>query len=177
MKSKSTFRQIFIAVLPVLFFVSHLALAQNAQVKDALALEFVNKTLKPDEKFRAAMAQVAEKEINRIKSSGMTQKQKGNSLNIVSVTNQEVAKFFRIADFKQDYAKIYSENFSEADLRSIIVFFDSPTGQKWVARAPEVQSAIMNMQQHFLVQLTEAIEKAKIAVRKRLAEQGAAASP
>ena len=47
-------------------------------------------------------------------------------------------KYMSFDSLKNDYIQIYTEEFSEQELRDIIAFYKTPTGQKTIKRLPSI---------------------------------------
>jgi hypothetical protein len=78
-------------------------------------------------------------------------KAKGAPDELVNAIHTEAQGFFQ-ENFnwevmKPEFAKLYSDNFTNAELRDIIAFYQTPTGQKAINKMPELmqQSIMMSM--------------------------------
>ena len=64
---------------------------------------------------------------------------------------------------KGDYAKIYSDNFSEQELQAIVDFYKSPAGQVYVDKIPAIMAEAMQQQEQrigpLIAHLQERIRK------------------
>lgn len=65
-------------------------------------------------------------------------------------------------------ARIYAEKFTEAELKDILVFYESPTGKKFVAATGEVGKETMGKLQEWSGKVNQdAIERLKAEMKKK----------
>jgi hypothetical protein len=55
----------------------------------------------------------------------------------------------RVSELEDSFVMIYASNFSAAELRDVIAFYKSPTGQKFLAKTPIVTQQTMAAGQKF----------------------------
>jgi hypothetical protein len=55
----------------------------------------------------------------------------------------------RVSELEDSFVTIYASNFSAAELRDVIAFYKSPTGQKFLAKTPIVTQQTMAAGQKF----------------------------
>jgi uncharacterized protein len=78
-------------------------------------------------------------------------KTKGAPDDLVEAIHTEARNFFQEnfnwETMKPKIAKLYTDNYSEAELRDILAFYQTPTGQKTIAKAPVLmqQSIMLSM--------------------------------
>jgi hypothetical protein len=82
---------------------------------------------------------------NGIKSSLDRMRAQGAPAELVASIQSEAHGFF-LANFKWDdvkprVAKLYADAFTEAELKDLIAFYETPTGQKALARIPGLTQA------------------------------------
>jgi len=79
---------------------------------------------------------------------------------------------------KQDYIQIYSEVYTEQELRDLAVFYKSPVGQKFIEKMPEVQQKSMEVMQKRIMPLLQKMrEQARSAATPPPAAPAPATSP
>ena len=54
---------------------------------------------------------------------------------------------FRAPRVRQDYVNAYTETFSEEELQDVLAFYQSPTGQKFLAKASELNGIVLTIAQ------------------------------
>ena len=59
---------------------------------------------------------------------------------------------------KGDYVKLYSETFTEEELRGLVDFYKSPAGQTFTAKQPEVMRRSMEISQRAMMQILPKIQ-------------------
>jgi hypothetical protein len=60
-------------------------------------------------------------------------------------------KYLPVDDFKDKFAKMYAEIFTEAELKQLIDFYNSPLGKKISSKLPELTQNAMLMDHQILV--------------------------
>jgi hypothetical protein len=86
-----------------------------------------------------------------IKPSLDQMKAKGAPAALVEAIHAEAMNFFQEnfnwETMKPKLAKLYADNYTEAELRDILTFYQTPTGQKTIAKMPSLmqQSLAMSM--------------------------------
>ncbi len=78
-------------------------------------------------------------------------------------------KFFtRLDEIKDPIAAIYARRLSEAELRQVIAFYDTPTGAKLVTMQPDIARESMELGGRWGARIAgEAVEDMKAELRKR----------
>ncbi len=84
------------------------------------------------------------------------------------------AEFFEWEQMRDMYVEIYTEVFSEAELKELIAFYESPLGQKMIKRMPELMQKSMQKTQAILQrkmpELQQRLEKARKELREKYKE-------
>jgi hypothetical protein len=77
-----------------------------------------------------------------LKPSLMQMKAKGAPDELVEAIHSEAKTFFqenfKWEDVKPKIAKLYADNYTDAELSDIIAFYQTPTGQKTIAKTPSL---------------------------------------
>ena len=68
---------------------------------------------------------------------------------------------------KPIFVKIYADNFDETELQGMIAFYNTPVGQKWIEKQPDIQAATMQA-------MGQLMPKIQAAMAKSAAQPGAA---
>jgi uncharacterized protein len=68
---------------------------------------------------------------------------------------------------KPDFIKIYAEVYTEQELKDLTAFYNSPIGQKFIEKMPELQTKTMEIMQKRMITLLPAVQAAaKAALQK-----------
>jgi|ERR1700688_1888339 len=74
----------------------------------------------------------------------------------------------RLGELNNEVAKLYATNFTEQELKDILVFYKSPSGQKLIAQQPKVTDSSMKFAQEWANKLSdEVIGKMRDELKKR----------
>jgi len=69
---------------------------------------------------------------------------------------------------KDDYISIYADTFTEKELLGIIKFYESPIGQKFIEKQPELMKKSMQISQKQMIGLAPKIQKLTEEMRNRI---------
>src|ERR1700690_1714251 len=74
----------------------------------------------------------------------------------------------RFAELSDEVARLYATNFTEPELKAILVFYQSPAGKKLLGQQPAVVAASMNFAQDWANKLSdEVIAQMREELKKR----------
>ena len=74
----------------------------------------------------------------------------------------------RLSEINDEVAKLYAANFTDQELKAIIVFYQSPAGKKLLAEQPKVVDASMKYAQTWANTLSdEVVAKMRVELKKR----------
>jgi hypothetical protein len=74
----------------------------------------------------------------------------------------------RFSELTDDVAKEWAANFTESELKTILVFYQSPTGKKLLDRQPKILDASMSFAQNWANKLSdEVVQKMREELKKR----------
>jgi hypothetical protein len=74
----------------------------------------------------------------------------------------------RFSELSGEVARLYATNFTEQDLKAILVFYKSPAGQKLLAEQPKVVDGSMKFAQNWANKLSdEVIAKMRVELKKK----------
>lgn len=76
---------------------------------------------------------------------------------------------------KQDFIQIYSEVYSEQELKDLTAFYNSPVGRKFVEKMPDLQKKTLEVMQKRMALAMPALQKLRAQAAKPSA--GASAAP
>ena len=75
---------------------------------------------------------------------------------------------FSWANMKELFVDIYAEVFTKEELDDIIAFYESPQGQKFVAKQPELTRLTMQKMQAVMAELVPEIQKETLKLVEQL---------
>jgi len=91
----------------------------------------------------------------------------GKDLNEVAIKLREQLKP-RFSQITDEVTLLYAQSFSEQDLKNILVFYQSPAGQKLLKKQPKVIDASMSFAQTWANKLSdEVLEKMRAMMKKK----------
>lgn len=74
----------------------------------------------------------------------------------------------RFSELTHEVARLYATRFSDQELKAILAFYQSPTGQKLLAQQPQIIDASMNFAQNWANKLSdEVIQRMRAELKKR----------
>ena len=74
----------------------------------------------------------------------------------------------RLSEVNDEVAKLYATNFTEAEIKTIITFYQSPAGKKLLAQQPQVVDSSMKFAQTWANNLSEeVVAKMREELKKR----------
>ncbi len=130
----------FSVIFLVGFFGAHCFAQQtNVQKKD-LAEQLISLM-----RLDRSMAVVLEQRVKMEESAdpSLSQEQKAEK-------RRQAEKVYNWDALKPIWVEIYTEIFTEEELRGMIAFFNGPIGQRWIETQPEVQMKTMQKMQTFV---------------------------
>ncbi|MEP6669006.1 MAG: DUF2059 domain-containing protein [Chthoniobacter sp.] len=129
-------RVLFIAI----FGFSHCAAQDASGERKALADELIS-LMRLETSFKLVLEQKGKMEESADSSLSPEQK---------ATRRRQADKIYNWDAIKPIWMQIYTEIFTDEDLRGMIVFFKSPVGQKWLDTQPEVQTKTMQKMQAYM---------------------------
>jgi hypothetical protein len=84
---------------------------------------------------------------------------------------------FQGSDMEKDVAQIYSNVFTPDELSGLSDFYDTPTGQSYIAKQPEVQQQLMQVLMPRMQGMQSQIQQMTSEFRAQQAAKAAAAAP
>ena len=156
-------------------------------VLTVLALTFFLQSLHADDASQRTAA--AEEMLNAMHTEQILSKQKENMSRMMSAAlpkdmsdaerQKAIQKQSDIYDsllkwdtLKPDFIQVYSEVFTEKEMKDLIAFYKSPIGQKFIEKMPELQKKTMEIMQKRMMTVIPQLQKSL----KESVEQARAAS-
>jgi hypothetical protein len=74
----------------------------------------------------------------------------------------------RMSELSGEVAKIYAANFTEQELKDLLVFYKSPVGKKYIDQQPKLADASLRFAQNWANKLSdEVIAKMRVELKKK----------
>ena len=87
------------------------------------------------------------------------------SVNIMNVSMQTVKGF--IPQMMDDMALIYDKYFTEKEIKDFIVFYKSPSGQRYLSLSPEIMKEFMGtMMQKYMPEIQKTLAAKMVELKK-----------
>jgi hypothetical protein len=86
---------------------------------------------------------------------------------VIGKISEVFTRDFTWDNLKQDYIDLYAQMFTEDELRSLIEFFKSPAGTKYVEKSPEVARKSMEIGQRKGMELGRKIDEELKAMERK----------
>jgi hypothetical protein len=124
------------AVLPFVV-AAGLALSSAVQASDRAQLaEKLLILMKTPELSQAQMDQVQRMQAQRLAALSVSDAQRAQVDNLQAKTRERITAVLSWDAVKTDYIALYSEMFTEDELKALVNFYQTPVGQKLVAKSP-----------------------------------------
>lgn len=130
-------KRLLIALLAACFCMPAFASpAQTASVEKLLTLTEAHKE---NDSAIADTEELIEKTLKpRLQLEKMAPEKKKTISAFLDQYKQTVKEEFSWEKMRPDYVRIYSETFTEEEIRDLITFYESPTGQMLIKRTPQI---------------------------------------
>ena len=112
-----------------------------------------------DKTFDKTMKQAMQMPLTMIEAQDLPAEEKDKALQSVKVSMKVIRKKFSWKNMKTMFADIYAEVLSLEELEGLIKFYESPVGQQYIKKQPELTSATMKKMQVLMQDLIPDIQK------------------
>ena len=146
-----------------LFFVVMMAagvsFAQSATPESRAASAKLLEVLRMAENFDSYIQQAIQMQRGVLDQMDMSTEEKEQAKKGMEKSMQPVLKKFSWENMKGTFADIYAEVFTAEELNGIIEFYESPAGQKFVEKQPQLTQVTMQKMQGVMAQMMPEIQK------------------
>jgi uncharacterized protein len=161
-----------VRILVVVIFLMMAAASVQAQAQDhrALAEELINilKVKDTMERSFTMIKQMVSSQIGKMTpphGSSVTPAQISAEMEkIMDVVGQEL----NWDKLKNDYVNIYADTFTEQELKDIIAFYKSPSGQAFIAKQPELMKRSMQISEKMMTNVMPKVQEMSNQMRENL---------
>ena len=151
-------KKMLVAVAAVLLVVGHALAADDVQAKRAVAEKLLN-LFNMEQTYDQTMKQCIGMTTNMLASQNMTEDERKQAIASVEASTKLTLEKFSWAKMKGMFVDIYSEVLSMEELQGLVSFYESPIGQKFIAKQPELTTATMKKMQAVMQELIPEIQK------------------
>ena len=113
-----------------------------------------------DKTYDQAMQQAMNMAVNMIDGQDLPAEEKVNARKAVEASMTVSMEKFSWQNMKGVFVEIYSEVLSLEELRGLIAFYESPIGQKFLKKQPQLSLATMEKMQLLMKEMMPALQKA-----------------
>jgi hypothetical protein len=156
----------------ILFSTALLHAQDNTGVIDPgrkAAADKLLRTLKVDQNMKMALQQVEKMQEQMIEQQVKSPQEKTKAEAAMKVAMQSTEEEFSWDKIGQTFVEIYAEVFTKDELDELTQFYESPIGQKFVEKQPQLQAATMKRMQSLMMEIMPRIQA---RVKEAMAEAG-----
>jgi len=113
-----------------------------------------------DETYDQAMQQAMNMAVSMIDGQDLPEEEKVNARKAVEASMTVSMEKFSWKNMKGIFVEIYSEILNLEELRGLIAFYESPIGQKFLKKQPQLSLATMEKMQLLMKEMMPALQKA-----------------
>jgi hypothetical protein len=124
--------------------------------------------LKMDEQFDETMQQVTKMQSGMIDQMDLSEEEKAESRKMIEASMKTTLEKFSWKKMENMFVDIYAEVLTVEELEGIIAFYESPAGQKFVAKQPELTAKTMEKMQTVMAEIMPAIQAEAMKVHEEI---------
>ena len=113
-----------------------------------------------DKTYDQAMQQAMDMAVGMIDGQDLPEEEKVNARKAVEASMTVSMEKFSWKNMKGIFVEIYSEVLNLEELRGLIAFYESPIGQKFLKKQPQLSLATMEKMQLLMKEMMPALQKA-----------------
>ncbi len=163
----------------LMLFVAGCASVRNSQpdVQDSRAsAEQLLEVLKMGDNFDNAMQQVSGMQKSILSQMDLSEEEMVVAEKAAQSSMKVTMEKFSWANMKEMFVDIYAEVFTAEELDDIIAFYESPQGQKYVEKQPELTRVTMQKMQAVMAEIMPEIQKETAKLVEQLKAEREAAT-
>lgn len=159
----------------VIMMVTGVAFAQPATSESRAAAARLLDVLQMAENFDNSIQQAVQMQSGMLDQMNLSEEEKAAAKNSMEKSMKTLVDKFCWVNMKDLFVDIYAEVFTADELQGIIEFYESPAGQKFVEKQPQLTQVTMQKMQAVMVEMMPEIQKQAMAAVEE-AKQTVAAS-
>lgn len=133
--------------------------AQTITPESRAAAEKLLAVLKMDENFDNSIKQAVQMQSGMLDKMGLSEEEKAAATKNMKESMSGMLEKFSWANTKGMFVDIYAEVFTGQELQGIIEFYESPAGQKFVEKQPQLMQVTMQKMQALMAEMMPEIQK------------------
>jgi uncharacterized protein len=95
----------------------------------------------------------------QLDSIGGSEKKKAEAAQVVDKLMAQIQDRFSWDKMKPEYARLYDEVYSDAEITGILAFYRSPAGQAYLTKMPQLMAKSMEMAQRHVADIMPEIQR------------------
>jgi uncharacterized protein len=164
------------AVVLVLAFALVQPLRAQEDTRRKLAEELLT-LMDVQENIEEAFEAIKEMQVSQLKGMGLSGEASDRAQSMQEKVMDVIAEELSWDKLKDDYIAIYADTFSEEELKGLLEFYQSPVGQKFISKNPELMKKTMEVTQKQLAVMMPKIQQITMGGMEESSEAPAAAAP
>jgi hypothetical protein len=124
--------------------------------------------LEMDKNFDNSMQQAVKMQEGLIDQMDLSEAEKAEARQAMAGSMKVTLEKFSWAKMEGMFVEIYAEVFTVEELEGIISFYESPAGQKFIAKQPELMAKTMEKMQTVMAELMPAIQAEAMKVHEEI---------
>lgn len=152
-----------LTTLSLALLVAGSAFAQAEISESRTAAARLLDVLQMAENFDNSIKQAIQMQNGMLDQMDLSEEEKVETKKCMEKSMQIVMDKFSWANMKEMFVDIYAEVFSAEELQGIINFYESPAGQKFVVKQPQLTQVTMQKMQGIMVEMMPEIQKETLA--------------
>jgi len=148
-----------VRVALVMMLVAGAMFAEPTSPESRVAAAKLLDVLKIDENFDNSMQQAIQMQSGMLDQMGLSDEEKSLAQKSMSDSMKVVMDKFSWANMKNMFVEIYAEVFTAEELNGVVEFYESPAGQKFVDKQPQLTQVTMQKMQAIMMEMMPEIQK------------------
>lgn len=145
-------------VIVSVLLISNQGYAVDAASAGAAAEKLLN-LFNMDENYDQAMNQAKQMSMNLIDSQNLPENEKKKAREAIEASMKITLDKFSWSKMKSIFVEIYAEVLTLEELQGLIDFYESPIGQKFIKKQPQLTAATMQKMQDVMQEIMPEIQK------------------
>ena len=142
----------------VLMMIAGAVFAQSTPESRSAAATLLD-VLKMGENFDNSIQQAMQMQSGMLNQMGLSAEEMAEAQKCMKKSMKPVMEKFCWANMKDMFVDIYAEVFTAEELQGIIKFYESPAGQKFVVKQPQLTQVTMQKMQAVMAEIMPQIQK------------------
>jgi len=146
-------------LMVMMMWVAGSVFSQTGTPESRAAAERLLQVLKMDENFDNSISQAVKMQMGMVDQMDIPAEDKERARKISENSTENILKKFSWKKMKGMFIDIYAEVFTTEELNGVIAFYESPAGQKFVVKQPELMQVTMQKMQGLMAEIMPELQK------------------